>query len=44
MNVPGTAIDEAAEVDELHRVFKLQHQTCLDHPYPSHDERVENLG
>jgi coniferyl-aldehyde dehydrogenase len=44
MNALGTAIDEAAEVDELQRVFKLQQQTCLDHPYPSYDERVENLG
>jgi len=28
----GMAIDEAAEIAELHRVFELQHQACLDDP------------
>ncbi len=37
-------IDETAEIAELHRVYELQRQACLDHPYPSYEERIENLG
>jgi coniferyl-aldehyde dehydrogenase len=44
MDTNSIVVDEAAEVGELNRLFKIQHQACLDHPYPGYEERVENLN
>ena len=37
-------IDETAEVVNLQRIFEIQRQACCDNPYPSYEERVDNLN
>ncbi len=35
LGAAGIAIDEVAEVAELQRLYGVQQQARLDHPYPS---------
>lgn len=37
------ATTEAKQIIELQRLFAIQREACLDHPYPSYEERVDNL-